>query len=115
MGCNCKNSKIETDVKFETKNKKKIFNTISNITIFLLIYTLTIPIFIILIGYILFKTIVLNNNEINITSLLLKFGKKAFENDDKDEEDDEDDDDELYENDNYELTEYDEVNKSETI
>ena len=113
MGCNCKNSKTESNVNFETKNKKKIFNTISNIIIFLIIYTLTIPIFIILIGYILFKTIVLNNNEINITSLLLKFGKKAFENDD--EEEDDDDDDELHENDNYELTEYDEVNKNETI
>jgi hypothetical protein len=112
MGCNCKNQKIESTINLETKSKNKIINTVLNFIIFLFIFILVIPISIPFIGYILFKTIVLNNGEINMTSLLLKFGKKLMENEDKDDEDD--DDDELYENDDYELTEYDEVNKEET-
>jgi len=112
MGCNCKNNKVESTINVGTTSKNKLINTILNFIIFLVIFVLIIPIIIPFIGYILFKTIVLNNGEINMTSLLLKIGKKFIEDDDKD--DDEDDEDELYENDDYELTEYDEVNKEET-
>jgi len=114
MGCNCKTSPSDIqNVKLETKSKNKIINSILNFITFLLVFTVAIPIIIPLVAYILFKSIVLRDNQVNMSSLFLKFAKKLMVNEAND--DDEDGSEyELFENDNYILTDYDEVNTLET-
>ncbi len=110
MGCNCKNSNIENQ-KPETKNK--IVNNILNFFVFIIVFIIAVPIVIPFIAYVLFKTIVLKNGETNMTSLFLKFAKKLIEKDDDEDDEEDDEEGELYEDD-YELTDYDEVNNEKT-
>jgi hypothetical protein len=115
MGCNCKNTSVDLQSqKIETKSKNKIVNSILNFITFLLVFSIAIVVVIPFVIYVLFKSIVLRDNTVNMSSLFLKFAKKLMEKDNDDDDDDELDY-ELYDNSDYELTDVDTVNNLETI
>jgi uncharacterized membrane protein len=110
MGCNCKNSSVETESeKIEKTNKIKVFNIALNFIAFLIVTCIVIPLIIPFTIYVLFKTIVLRNSDMNVTSNLLKLGKKMMEKENSNKDDESYD---LFENnDDYELTDVESVNK----
>jgi hypothetical protein len=116
MGCNCKNNVSDIkNLNVETKSKNRVINSILNFITFIIVFTIAVPVIIPLVAYMLFKSIVLRNSQINMSSLFLKFGKKLMADDANEDEKDEDDSEyELFENNNYILTDYDEVNTLET-
>lgn len=100
MSCNCKNSNNELEFeKIETTNKVKVLNIIINFLTFLLLFIISVPVVIPLVGYLLFKLVVLKDNTINMFGLLYKLGKKLLdkETDEIDDELNDDDDDDDYE------------------
>ena len=110
MGCNCKNSSVEAEnEKIEKSNKIKVFNIVLNFIAFLIVTCIVIPLIVPFIIYALFKTIVLRNSDMNVTSSLLKLGKKIMEKENSNKDDESYD---LFENnDDYELTDVETVNK----
>ena len=114
MGCNCKSGANDIkNISLETKSKNRIINSILNFITFIIVFTIAVPVIIPLVAYILFKSIVLRDSKVNMSSLFLNFAKKIMAGEvDEDEEDDSEY--ELFENDNYILTDYDEVNTVET-
>lgn len=107
MGCNCKNTSTNTEVEIEEKtNKLKVVNTVLNFILFLILTCITIPFVIPFIIYVLFKSIVLKNNNINMISSFMKLSKKLIESEKNDEEGEY----QVYENNEYELMDVESVN-----
>jgi hypothetical protein len=108
MGCNCKNPSVDTEeLEVEKTNKVKIGNTILNFILFLVLTCVVIPFVIPFIIYVLFKTIVLKNNNNNLIPMLLKVSKKIIGNEDEGKTDE---DYQVYENNEYELMDVESVN-----
>ena len=108
MGCNCKNPSVNTEDEVIEKTKKlKVVNTILNFILFLILTCLVIPFVIPFIIYVLFKSIVLKNNNINMISSFMKLSKKLIESEKDDEKDEEY---QVYENNEYELMDVESVN-----
>ncbi len=101
MGCNC-NTNINTNT--DNKNKLNLISTLINFILFLLLMVLTTPFIIIMVNYILFKSIVLKSDGIDLHNMLkyvvnkLKI-KNTSDNDNSDVNEDD-----------YELTNVNEVN-----
>jgi hypothetical protein len=108
MGCNCKNPSVDTEeLEVKKTNKVKIGNTILNFILFLVLTCIVIPFVIPFIIYVLFKTIVLKNNNNNLIPMLLKVSKKIIGNEDEGKTDE---DYQVYENNEYELMDVESVN-----
>ena len=108
MSCNCKNTSIDNEFEKTSKqNNTKVINTILNFITFVIVTVIVIPLIIPYMVYILFKTIVLRNSDVNISSTLLKISKKLIE---KEGNDDNEEDYQLYENNEYELMDVEPVN-----
>jgi hypothetical protein len=88
MSCNCKkpsNELSSNDIK--SNGGYKVLNTIINFITFLIVLTITIPFVIPLLGYLLFKSIVLKDSTINTFNLFYLIGKKLIKDDGDDGED----------------------------
>jgi hypothetical protein len=108
MGCNCKNPSVNTeDEVIEKTNKLKVVNTILNFILFLVLTCLVIPFVIPFIIYVLFKSVVLKNNNINMISSFMKLSKKLIESEKNGEDTEEY---QVYENNEYELMDVESVN-----
>lgn len=109
MGCNCKNSSVNIEeLEVEKTNKVKIGNTVLNFILFLVLTCVVIPFVIPFIIYVLFKTIVLKNNNNNLMPMLLKVSKKIIGKEGY--EDESDDDYQVFQNNDYELMDVESVN-----
>jgi hypothetical protein len=107
MSCNCKNSGLDTNLEINLEEKKNNFNILLNFITFLLILPLMLAVIIPATIYIMFKSIVLGDNKINVMSMLVKIGKNTLTKEDEDYETEEEYNEEELE---YELTDFDYVN-----
>jgi hypothetical protein len=107
MSCNCKNSGLDTNLEINLEEKKNNFNILLNFITFLLILPLILVVIIPATIYIMFKSIVLRDNKINVMSMLVKIGKNTLTKEVEDDEVEEEYDEEELE---YELTDFDYVN-----
>lgn len=97
MSCNCKkpsNELSSNDIK--SNGGYKVLNTIINFITFLIVFIISTPLVIPLLGYLLFKSIVLKDSSINTFNLFYLIGKKLIK-EDNDLNDGEDFDNEEYE------------------
>jgi hypothetical protein len=107
MSCNCKNSDLNGELEINHEESKNNFNIVLNFITFLLILPFTLIVIIPATTYIMFKSLVLRDNKINVMSMLVKIGKNTLSKDIDEEIEEEYDEDEL----EYELTDFDYIDK----
>ncbi len=107
MSCNCKNSDLNGELEINHEESKNNFNIVLNFITFLLILPFTLIVIIPATTYIMFKSLVLRDNKINVMGMLVKIGKNTLSKDIDEEIEEEYDEDEL----EYELTDFDYIDK----
>jgi hypothetical protein len=107
MSCNCKNSDLNGELEINHEQSKNNFNIVLNFITFLLILPFTLIVIIPATTYIMFKSLVLRDNRINVMSMLVKIGKNTLSKDIDEEIEEEYDEDEL----EYELTDFDYIDE----